>query len=182
MPNRIRPELRPALPQDFARGRENTPVDLVVLHTTEGSSLDGATRWWDRDEVVASAHYVVEGRRVVQRVAEGDTAFHAGNRAYNRRSIGIEVVGFAARRDTWTPDVIATLAALCADIVERHGVRLDRHHLIGHREVPDGKGGWGGAGHHEDPGPFLPWDDLLEAVHLELHRGAPVAFALGAPV
>jgi N-acetyl-anhydromuramyl-L-alanine amidase AmpD len=173
MPTRISPEVRPALPQDFARGRANTPVDLIVLHTTEGSSIDGAARWWDEAEVIASAHYIVHGRRIVQRVAEGDTAFHAGSRLYNRRSIGIEVVGFSASRDTWTPEVVATLAQLCADIVDRHGIPLDRHHLIGHREVPDGKGGWGGAGHHTDPGVLIPWDDLLESIHAELY-GTPL--------
>jgi N-acetyl-anhydromuramyl-L-alanine amidase AmpD len=166
----------PAHTGNYARGRQNTPVDLIVLHTTEADRGPGtkgkpsAVYWFANPEAKASAHYVVgrEDGSVWQCVAEGDTAFHAGNREYNRRSIGIEVEGFAARRDTWTPEVMTALTALCADLLERHQIPLDRHHLIGHREVPDGHGGVGGAGHHSDPGPHLPWDDLLESIHLEL--------------
>jgi N-acetyl-anhydromuramyl-L-alanine amidase AmpD len=167
MAPRILPQIDPADPQD--RGsRKNTPVDLVVLHTTEGGSIAGAVAWWDREDVVASSHYLIDGKRVVQRVAEGEAAFHCGNSAYARRSIGIEVVGHAARPETWSAAVLEQLAQLCADIAERHGLAIDRAHFIGHVEVPCPKAGcpgkWGGASHHHDPGPHLPWGALLARV------------------
>lgn len=174
-----------AKPDDFG-SRRNTPVDLIILHTTEGSTISGATDWWDREEVVASAHYVLDGKRVVQCVAEGDAAFHCGNPAYNRRSIGIEVVGSARKPETWKPEVVAQLAALCGDVALRHGISIDRHHIIGHAEVPCPRpncaGKWGGASHHTDPGPHLPWDDLLEAIWLAVGDLALPAAPVPAPV
>jgi N-acetyl-anhydromuramyl-L-alanine amidase AmpD len=178
---RVTAEIRPAHLSNYSTGRRNTAVDLVVLHTAESErtpaliakgSIPSAVHWFSDARAKASAHYVVgrEGK-LWQCVAEGDAAWHAGNAAYNLRSIGIEVEGFAAHRDTWTPEVLAALTTLCADIAERHGLPPDRRHFIGHREVPDGHGGWGGAGHHEDPGPWLPWDDLLESIYLELAAG-----------
>lgn len=175
--------LDPAKPGDFG-SRRNTPVDLLILHTTEGGTIESATTWWDREEVVASAHYVIDGKRIVQRVSEGDAAFHAGNAVYNRRSIGIEVVGSAAKRSTWTPQVLDQLVELAAEIVLRHGISVDRHHIIGHAEVPcprrDCPGKLGGAGHHVDPGPHFPWDDFLEALWLRA-SGEPLPAAAVPP-
>ena len=34
---------------------------------------------------------------------------------------------------------------------------IDRKHLIGHADVPDGRGGRGGSSHHTDPGPHWNW-------------------------
>lgn len=174
-----------AKPGDFG-SRRNTPVDLIILHTTEGGSVRGALEWWDREEIVASAHYVLDGKRVVQRVAEGDAAFHCGNAAYNRRSIGIEVVGSARKRDTWSLPVMAQLSALCGAVALRHGISIDRHHVIGHAEVPCPRascaGKWGGASHHTDPGPHLPWDDLFEAIWLAVGDSALPAARVPVPV
>src|SRR5512138_256493 len=78
----------PARPEDI-RERRGVKVDTLVLHTTEGHSLEGAERWWDREDVTASAHYLVDGRRIVQRVDESKAALHAANMPMNRRSIGI---------------------------------------------------------------------------------------------
>jgi N-acetyl-anhydromuramyl-L-alanine amidase AmpD len=150
----------PAKPEDYG-SRANTPVDCIVLHTTEGGSIAGATTWWDRDDVTASSHYVLDGQRIVQRVPEGMAAFHAGNRAVNRRSIGIEVVGHAGKASTWTPEVMAQLVELSAEIVERHAIPVHRGipGIAGHCDVPDPRhpDRRGGAGHHVDPGPHLPW-------------------------
>ena len=168
---RLEVTISPARPEDFG-SRGLTAVDTLVLHTTEGGSVEGALAHWDRADVVASAHYVIDGRRVVQRVPEGMSAFHAGNKAVNRRSIGVEVVGHAGRRSTWTPEVLAQLVALAADIVERH--RIPVLHgcpgILGHCDVPDPlhPGLRGGASHHTDPGAFFPWLDFLDGLRAEL--------------
>jgi hypothetical protein len=58
------------------------------------------------------------------------------------------------------------VAATIAPIMQRNGipaVYLGRDNgsgkrgMIGHRDVPDGSGGWGGSSHHDDPGANFDW-------------------------
>jgi N-acetyl-anhydromuramyl-L-alanine amidase AmpD len=176
-------ELDAAHPGDFSM-RLGVPIDTLVLHTTEGGSISGATEWWDRPEVVASAHYVIDGQRIVQRVSEADAAYHAGSAMMNRRSIGIEVVGHADRAATWSPAVLAQLVSLSAAIVARHGIPVHRGFpgVIGHCDVPDPRNPElrGGASHHVDPGPHFPWSTFLEALGAEL--APPLLAALVPPL
>lgn len=165
-------EAVPAMADDFC-SRGNTPVDTIVLHTTEGSSIAGAVAWWDQHDVVASAHYILDGKRIVQRVAEGDCAYHAGNKGVNLRSIGIEVVGHCSDPAMWTPEVMAQLVTLCAEIVKRHQVPIIHQPgpgICGHADVPDPYHPRlrGGAGNHTDPGRYFPWGEFLEALRDEL--------------
>jgi N-acetyl-anhydromuramyl-L-alanine amidase AmpD len=164
-------------PQDFG-SRKNTPVDCLVLHTTEGTTADGALAWWKREDVVASAHYLIdEDFRIIQNVAEGDAAFHAGNGSVNRRSIGIEVVGHAGESDLWSPEVMAPLVMLAADICKRHKIPILHQPgpgICGHADVPDpySPNLRGGASHHHDPGQFFPWGDFFDSLRAELAEGA----------
>lgn len=162
----------PAHPQDFG-SRRNTGVDTIVIHTTQGNSIKSAEEWWDREDVVASAHYLLDGKMIVQRVAEGDCAFHAGNAGMNRRSIGIEVVGDCRNASMWTPEVLDQLVRLVRDIRSRH--RIPAYHqpgpgICGHRDVPDPHHPnlRGGAGHHTDPGDHFPWEWFLTAVRADV--------------
>jgi N-acetylmuramoyl-L-alanine amidase len=170
-PSALPVTLDPAKPGDYG-SRYNTPADCLILHTTEGGSIDGAVTWWDREDVIASAHYVIDGDRVVQRVPEGMAAFAAGNREYNRRSIQIEVVGHAGKRSTWTPGVMAQLVALSAEVCKRHGIPV--HHgcpgILGHCDVPNPKDPRrkGGANGHTDPGEHFPWQPFFDAVRAEI--------------
>jgi N-acetyl-anhydromuramyl-L-alanine amidase AmpD len=152
--------------QDFRRGRGGVAVDTLVIHTTEGGSIAGAASWWDRDDVVASSHYIIDGRGIVARVTEADTALHAGNAAMNRRSIGIEVVGHAADPKTWSEEVLAQLVALSREILARHRIPVLHQAgpgICGHCDVPDpgNPNLRGGASHHKDPGPHFPWSRYL---------------------
>lgn len=164
--------LEPAKPQDYG-SRENVPVDTLVIHTTEGGSIRGATEWHDREDVIASAHYFIDGTRIVARVPEGMCAFACGNRAINRRSISIEVVGHASRRETWTPEIMAQLVALSAEIVQRHQIPIAHQPgpgICGHADVPDPRdpNRRGGASHHVDPGPHFPWGQFFDELRGEI--------------
>jgi N-acetyl-anhydromuramyl-L-alanine amidase AmpD len=163
--------------------RQNTHVDLVVLHTTEscrtpaaieGGRSPSAVNWFADPSAKASAHYVI-GREgaIWGSVPEGEAAWHCGNALWNRRSIGIEVEGFAGKRETWSPEVMAALVALVADICQRHGIPADPAHIIGHADVPDPASPWlkGGRSHHTDPGPHLQFGALVDAVRAELAEG-----------
>ena len=153
--------------------RGNVAVDTIVLHTTEGPTLDSAVSWFADPRAGASAHYVLDGQRVVQCVAEGDCAYHAGNLSVNRRSIGIEVVGHCADRSMWTPEKLALLVTLVADVARRHGIPIVHQPgpgICGHRDVPDPNHPdlRGGAHHHVDPGPYFPGSDFFDALNAEM--------------
>src|ERR1700756_4645783 len=76
--------------------RHGTRVDLIVLHDCEGG-YEGSIRWFEMTKSNVSAHYVVreDGAEATQMVELADNAWHAC--AFNRRSVGVEMGGFASR-------------------------------------------------------------------------------------
>ncbi|MFF2654091.1 N-acetylmuramoyl-L-alanine amidase [Streptomyces sp. NPDC058045] len=131
-------------------------VDLVVVHVTQGG-LRSAVKVFRDPAHGAAAHYIVaRDGAVTQMVRELDVGFHAGNREYNNRSIGIEHEGWVDRRSSFTDAMYAASARLTAGICERYGIPVDRRHIIGHVEVP--------GADHTDPGPYWDWDRYLKLV------------------
>ncbi|MFF5335027.1 N-acetylmuramoyl-L-alanine amidase [Streptomyces sp. NPDC013181] len=131
-------------------------VDRVVIHVTQGG-FDSAVRAFQDPGHRAAAHYVVrKDGRVTQMIRELDVAFHAGNRSYNERSVGIEHEGFVERPQDFTAAMYRSSAALTAAICGRYGIPPDREHIIGHAEVP--------GADHTDPGRGWDWDRYLELV------------------
>lgn len=159
------------------RGRG--PVDTIVIHTTEGS-LSSACTWFSLDHAPydrgpTSAHYVVgQGGRIVRCVEEDRTAFHAGHFPVNLRSIGIEAEGRAADPATWTPALMDALVELCADLVLRHGIPVQRTSagpgFAGHADVPNPRdpSKRGGIGGNVDPGVHFPWVAFLDRLTVRL--------------
>lgn len=149
--------------------RFNTVIDTAVIHTTEGP-YHAALNWFANPAAKASAHYVIaQTGQIGESVPEAMEAFHAGNSAVNRRSIGIELEGYAEQG--WVPPAaqMDSLVRLLADVCERHAIPLDRTHIYGHAEVDDPSNAipndhLGGLHHHHDPGPQFPWDDLMARV------------------
>ncbi len=155
----------PADPRNYG-SRRGARIDTLVLHTTQGE-WQGAVAWFKDPDAQVSAHYVVNADGlVVQCVDESYAAWHAGNGAVNRRSVGIECEGDCARAETWTPALVAALCALGRELVQRHGIPVDREHVLGHEDVPDpfDRSKRGGAGHHTDPGRFMPWSQFMAAL------------------
>lgn len=141
---------------------DDYPVDRVVIHVVQGS-FAVALKVFRDPEHGAAAHYVVgKDGRVAQLVRELDVAYHAGNRGYNERSIGIEHEGFVDRPGSFTADMYASSARLAAGICHRYGFPADREHLVGHVEVP--------GTDHTDPGPHWDWDRYLKLVRAELRE------------
>ncbi|MBH5337127.1 N-acetylmuramoyl-L-alanine amidase [Streptomyces pactum] len=131
-------------------------VDRVVIHVVQGG-YDSALRAFRDPEHRAATHYVVrEDGRIAQTVRELDVAFHAGNRAYNERSVGIEHAGWVDRPESFTMAMYRASAGLTAAICARYGMEPDRAHVIGHIEVP--------GADHTDPGPHWDWDRYLRMV------------------
>jgi N-acetyl-anhydromuramyl-L-alanine amidase AmpD len=131
-------------------------VDRVIIHVTQGSYAS-AVRVFQDPAHQAATHYVV-GRngRVTQMIRELDVAYHAGNRSFNERSVGIEHEGFVDRPQDFTAAMYESSARLTAAICERYGIPVDREHIIGHVEVP--------GTDHTDPGPHWDWPRYMELV------------------
>ncbi|MFJ3984087.1 N-acetylmuramoyl-L-alanine amidase [Streptomyces fungicidicus] len=131
-------------------------IDMVIVHVTQGS-FDSAVQAFQDPGHKAAAHYIVgQDGRVTQMIRELDVAYHAGNRDYNERSIGIEHAGFVDRPEDFTDEMYEASARLTARICARYDLPVDRKHILGHVEVP--------GTDHTDPGPHWDWDRYLELV------------------
>jgi hypothetical protein len=139
-------------------------IDKIVVHVTEGSFW-GSVRWLKNPRAHASSHYVVSrGGRIVQLVHISDIAWHAGYWPTNEQSVGIEHEGYTYGPGGFTDAQYRASARLAAWIARRSLMPIDRKHLIGHANVPDGRGGRGGSSHHTDPGPHWNWARYLRLV------------------
>ncbi|MDP2343279.1 MAG: peptidoglycan recognition family protein [Deltaproteobacteria bacterium] len=140
----------------FSYGRSRA-IDRVVIHTTEGS-YDGAISWFRsaNNPYQTSAHYVIRSSdgQITQMVDEANTAHHV--LTWNSRSIGIEHEAISAQPHWFTDAMYAASAALTRDICERHGIPMDREHIVGHVEVP--------GNDHSDPGRHWNWDHFIQLV------------------
>jgi N-acetylmuramoyl-L-alanine amidase len=117
---------------DSHRGAKD--IDIIVVHVAQGSYA-GTIKWFERARSNVSAHYVVSRKgKVAQCVRNEDIAWHAGNWPYNKRSIGIEHEGYASVPKTARQ--YRSSARLAAYLSRRLGIPVDRHHIIGHRDVP----------------------------------------------
>ncbi|CAM5727735.1 N-acetylmuramoyl-L-alanine amidase OS=Streptomyces alboniger OX=132473 GN=CP975_25160 PE=4 SV=1 [Streptomyces alboniger] len=131
-------------------------IDMVVVHVTQGS-FDSAVKVFQDPEHGAAAHYIVrKDGHVTQMIRELDVAYHAGNRAYNERSVGIEHEGFVDRPEGFTGEMYGASARLTARICARYDIPVDREHIIGHVEVP--------GTDHTDPGKHWDWDRYMKLI------------------
>ncbi|MEV7855856.1 N-acetylmuramoyl-L-alanine amidase [Streptomyces sp. NPDC088183] len=141
---------------------DDYPIDRVVIHVTQGS-YQSAVKVFQDPAHGAASHYVVrKDGHVAQMIRELDVAFHAGNRSYNERSVGIEHEGFVDRPRDFTAAMYGASARLTAAICGRYGIPVDRKHIIGHVEVP--------GTDHTDPGGHWDWDRYLKLVRAARKR------------
>ncbi|MBM7172129.1 N-acetylmuramoyl-L-alanine amidase [Streptomyces sp. G44] len=131
-------------------------IDRVIIHVVQGG-YSTALRVFKDPSHGAATHYVVrKDGHVAQMIRELDVAFHAGDRSYNERSVGIEHEGFVDDKSSFTDAMYASSARLTAGICERYDIPVDREHIIGHVEVP--------GTDHTDPGPHWDWDRYIRLV------------------
>ena len=106
----------------MTRGRTRA-IDRIVVHYTgtTASARNNATYFSRNENQRASAHYFVDDitPEIYQSVAEGDTAWHAGNWDMNCRSIGIEVVSAG---EDFSEVEIAKLAWLVQKLMAKYGI------------------------------------------------------------
>ncbi len=149
--------------------RTERQIHFIVLHVTEGSFL-GSVAWLRDPRAHASANFVVsrEGQ-VDQLVPLHDIAWHAGNWAYNVRSVGIENAGFVDDPAGFPLREYKASARLAATIARRALIPIDRRHIIGHSDVPDPNDPLQGGGidGHTDPGPYWNWPLFMKLVRAD---------------
>ncbi|MGH2450695.1 MAG: N-acetylmuramoyl-L-alanine amidase [Candidatus Limnocylindria bacterium] len=135
------------------RGRHGEPVRYIIIHYT-AISYERTLRAFNNPNSRVSAHYVVRGDgHITQMVGEADTAWHAGHYWYNQRSVGIEIELDPVTNPVYTVEQYHATAALACAIAARHGIPLDRVHVVGHNEIPNtGK---------IDPGPTWGWPHFM---------------------
>ncbi len=142
----------------YADRPDDYRIDRIVIHVTQSRDEDAARAFGDPAHQ-AAAHYLIRSSdgRLTQLVREADVAYHAGNREWNERSIGIEHEGYVDAPDRWfTDSAYRASAQLAADISARYDIPIDREHIVGHSEVPGAT--------HTDPGPYWDWDRYLDLV------------------
>ena len=138
---------------NYDEGRDGASVDYIVIHYTE-ISYERTLRAFNNPNSFVSAHYVVRNDgHVTQVVGEADTAWHSGNAWFNDHSVGIELERSDESNPEFTPQEYYAAAALSCQIAARHGIPLDRAHIVGHNEVP--------GSDHSDPGPTWGWDHFM---------------------
>ncbi|MFI1196124.1 N-acetylmuramoyl-L-alanine amidase [Micromonospora sp. NPDC020750] len=159
---------------DLSDRPKRQKVEYILIHDTEGSYA--GTVNMVQDPTYVSWHYTLRSAdgHIAQHVKTKDVAWHAGNWYVNAKSIGLEHEGFAAQGTWYTEAMYRTSSKLVRYLALRHGVPLDRQHIIGHDNVP-GTVAANVRGMHWDPGPYWDWShyfDLLRAP--ELNTGTPL--------
>ncbi|QQE09967.1 N-acetylmuramoyl-L-alanine amidase [Planctomycetota bacterium] len=84
---------------NFTTGRSGNLLDLVVIHTTEGS-YQSAINWFNNPAANVSAHYVIDkDGSATQMVSSWSTAW---TQTYvNKRALSFEMAGYSNDPNTW---------------------------------------------------------------------------------
>lgn len=144
---------------NFGARKDGKTVRAIVLHYTGMASGIAAEDWLCNAASQVSSHYLVhEDGRIVQMVAEGDRAWHAGKSYWkgeedlNSISIGIEIVnrGHTLGYEAFPVRQISAVIRLCRGIILRHGVLPDM--ILAHSDIAPGR--------KVDPGELFPWEKL----------------------
>jgi MYXO-CTERM domain-containing protein len=140
-----------------------TAYKHVVVHTMQGSYA-GTKSWFKNPSAKVSCHYVmrsVDGE-VTQMVLDKDKAWHVGSS--NATSIGIEHEGYVDDPAKWyTWETYVSSARLTRWLTTRHGIPVDRDHIVGHVELPNQT--------HTDPGGGWNWDMYMGLIRDVVPQG-----------
>jgi hypothetical protein len=177
------PDLRWMPPKSWTDANR-TAVQLIVIHTTEGSegptSAEDGAGYDQRRTDGTSTHFFHDRDSTVQCVRTADQA-HAARAQGNRRGIQHELCGRAGQGAAgWDdPDSQGTLrqaAKQCARDAKKWGIPVRRltvaqvaagdKGICGHVDITHAFPQDNGT--HTDPGPTFPWSQFLDLVRAEM--------------
>lgn len=164
-----------------------TSVQLIVIHTTEGSegptSAEDGAAYDARRTDGTSTHFFHDSNTTVQCVRTADIA-HAARRQGNLRGIQHELCGRAGQgltgwADATSQGTVAQAAKQCARDARKWNIPV-RHLTVA--QVADGTKGFCGhwditrafpqdQGTHTDPGPTFGWTQFLDMVRAQMGDG-----------
>ncbi len=144
---------------DYRSSNRNSPIDMIVLHSTETNSLEETAKcFMVEKERNVSVHYVVDrDGKIYQFVPENRSAYHAGKAKWrlatgeevtniNARSVGIEFQRGSGQ--TFTPAQIRAGLELTHSIKNRYNI--DPQNVVAHSDVAPSR--------KSDPGNDFPWE------------------------
>ena len=119
----------------YTTGRAGAKITDIVVHWMDGTLANTDAEFTHGSRQV-SAHYGIEDGTVHQYVHDADTAWHAGDRAENQRSIGIEhsaqpATATTPARDA-SPATIATSVTLIVGLCRKYSI--DPSHIYPHKK------------------------------------------------
>lgn len=150
---------------NFLSSRRNNPalrnpvkykiqeVKAIIIHWTASTGYnakaENVIRYWNNTNRYGSAHYVVDGEKIINTIPETDVAYHVGAREYtdiglalmhpNYTTIGIEMCFYQNNNHEITTN---TTARLCADLIVKYDLETNdifRHFDITGKQCPQFK-------------------------------------------
>lgn len=134
--------------KNFYNGRFGYKPELIVVHITDGY-YPGDLNWLRGASVppVSSSYFIAPDGTTHQLVDDANGAWHAGRVDHptaklvvarpginpNWYSIGIEVS--LKPPATIQPEQRVSLKELIRELCAKHGIPIDRDHIIGHKEI-----------------------------------------------
>lgn len=124
------------LDKHYTPGRDGARINKIILHHNAGNLTAEQIYnvWQDRQ---ASAHYQVDRNGIIsQHVWDSDTAWHAGNWAANRTSIGIEHANSIGIDGPLTAETLENGAHLVAALCKYYGLGRPTwgRNVFGHKQ------------------------------------------------
>lgn len=172
--------------RNYTKTGSERQVDLIVVHDMEHPEVPGAAKqvaqWFaSATAPIASAHYNVDEKQVVQSVRDDDVAWHAPGS--NAIGIGIEHAGYANQTsadwdDVYSRAMLVLSAKLVARLCLKHRIPVV---WLSPQELVQGKRGitshanvskaWRKST-HTDPGPGFPVDFYIRLVKSNMVQAA----------
>ena len=159
--------------RDQGPARAISSISWFIVHDTEGNWPSDAQYLLAPGDKTASAHAVIgPAGDLWYEVPLDVTAWTPGNDAVARKSVNVELSGFASKGYTDEQyHSLATFFRWCVRqgmiVPAKYVGKEDVPGICGHQDVanPNVAGHWGGAGGHADPGNLFSWDKLVRYIN-----------------
>lgn len=121
----------------YRNGRAGVKPDVIILHHSATTNYGVVKGMMSTGSRKVSSNVVIENDGDIHPcVWESDTPFTNGHLGWNRRSYTAEILNSSVG-GSWPVSKAAHEAAAqwCAHLHDKHGIKLDRTHVFGHREL-----------------------------------------------